>query len=102
VSGADTIFALSTARGRSAIAVIRVSGPRAREALASLAPRCVPQPRVAKRAKLVDPATGETIDIGLALWFPRPASFTGEDVVGASRPRRAGRHRRGAGGAGGG
>ena len=81
MSGADTIFALSTARGRSAIAVIRVSGPRAAEALAALAPRCAPQPRVAKLAKLADPATGEAIDDALALWFPAPKSETGEDVV---------------------
>lgn len=81
MSGADTIFALSTARGRSAIAVIRVSGPRAREAFAALAPRCAPQPRVAKRAKLIDPASGEAIDDALALWFPGPKSETGDDVV---------------------
>ena len=81
MSGADTIFALSTARGRSAIAVIRVSGPRARAALAALAPRCAPQPRVAKLAKLADPASGDAIDDALALWFPAPRSETGEDVV---------------------
>jgi tRNA modification GTPase len=81
VSGADTIFALSTARGRSAIAVIRVSGARAKEALAALAPRVVPQPRVAKLVKLSDPARGEAIDDALALWFPAPRSETGEDVV---------------------
>ena len=81
MSGADTIFALSTARGRGAIAVIRVSGPRARGALAALAPRCRPQPRVAKLAKLVDPPTGEAIDDALTLWFPAPRSETGEDVV---------------------
>ncbi len=81
MSGADTIFALSTARGRSAIAVIRVSGPRAGDALAALAPRCTPQPRVAKFARLADPATGERIDDALALWFPAPKSETGEDVV---------------------
>ena len=81
MSGADTIFALSTARGRSAIAVIRVSGPRAADALMALAPRVRPQPRVAKLAKLADPATGEAIDDALALWFPAPKSETGEDVV---------------------
>ncbi len=81
MSGADTIFALSTARGRSAIAVIRVSGPSARAALAALSPRCMLQPRVARLAKLVDPATGERIDDALALWFPAPKSETGEDVV---------------------
>ncbi len=81
MNGADTIFALSTARGRSAIAVIRISGRRARDALAALAPRCAPQPRVAKLAKLADPASGEAIDDALALWFPAPKSETGEDVV---------------------
>lgn len=81
MSGADTIFALSTARGRSAIAVIRVSGPRAGEALAALAPKTRPQPRVAILAKLRDPVTGEAIDDALALWFPAPRSETGEDVV---------------------
>lgn len=81
MSGADTIFALSTARGRSAIAVIRVSGPCARAGLAALAPRCAPQPRVAKLVKLADPATGDAIDDALALWFPAPRSETGEDVV---------------------
>ena len=81
MNGADTIFALSTARGLSAIAVIRISGPRARDALAALAPRCAPQPRVAKLAKLADPASGEAIDDALALWFPAPKSETGEDVV---------------------
>lgn len=81
MSGADTIFALSTARGRSAIAVIRVSGPRAADALAALAPKVRPQPRIAILAKLRDPATGEAIDDALALWFPSPKSETGEDVV---------------------
>ena len=81
MSGADTIFALSTARGRAAIAVIRISGPRAGAALAALAPRGRPQPRVAKLAKLIDPRTGEAIDDALALWFPAPRSETGEDVV---------------------
>jgi tRNA modification GTPase len=81
VSGADTIFALSTARGRSAIAVIRVSGPRAGDALAALAPKTRPRPRVATLAKLRDPASGEPIDDALALWFPAPKSETGEDVA---------------------
>ncbi|HEY7610840.1 MAG TPA: tRNA uridine-5-carboxymethylaminomethyl(34) synthesis GTPase MnmE [Alphaproteobacteria bacterium] len=81
MSGADTIFALSTARGRSAIAVIRVSGPRAAAALAALAPQVRAQPRVAKLVRLRDPASGEAIDDALALWFPAPRSETGEDVV---------------------
>ncbi len=81
MSGTDTIFALSTARGRSAIAVIRVSGPNAAGALEALAPRVRAQPRVATLAKLRDPASGEAIDDALVLWFPAPRSETGEDVV---------------------
>ncbi len=76
----DTIFAPATAPGRAGIAVIRVSGPAAREALAALS--CpVPAPRRAARARLVDQATGETIDDGLVLFFPGPRSVTGEDVA---------------------
>jgi len=76
----DTIFAPATARGRSGIAVIRVSGPEAGATILSLA-GLVPQPRQARLAKLTDPSSGELIDHGLVLWFPGPASFTGEDVA---------------------
>ena len=64
------------------MAVVRLSGPRAFEALAALAPDLgKPKPRHAHRARLVDPASGAPLDNGLALAFPGPASFTGEDVV---------------------
>jgi tRNA modification GTPase len=76
----DTIFALSSGRPPAAIAVIRVSGPRAGDALAQLTGR-VPQPRRASLARVRDPASGEIIDEGLALWFPAPASETGEDIA---------------------
>ncbi|HUK59991.1 MAG TPA: tRNA uridine-5-carboxymethylaminomethyl(34) synthesis GTPase MnmE [Stellaceae bacterium] len=75
----DTIYALSTAPGRAGIAVVRLSGPRAPEALGTLAGR-LPQPRHATRVRFRD-ADGETIDEGLALFFPVPASITGEDVA---------------------
>jgi tRNA modification GTPase len=75
----DTIFALATAPGRGGIAVVRVSGPRAGEAVAALG-AAPDRPRVARRARFVDPRTGEIIDQGLLLWFPAPASYTGEDV----------------------
>jgi tRNA modification GTPase len=78
---ADTIFALSSARGRAAIAVIRVSGPAAGAALSALTGKGLPQPRVASRARLRAPTGGETIDDGLVLWFPAPRSETGEDVA---------------------
>ena len=75
-----TIFALSTPVGRSAVAVIRVSGPRSRETLKALTGK-VPTPRHASLEAFRDPATSEILDRGLALWFPEPASFTGEDCA---------------------
>jgi tRNA modification GTPase len=85
----DTIFALSSGRLPAAIAVVRVSGPRAGDALAALA-RKMPAPRQAMLARLRDPAdaaasgggsAGEPIDDALVLWFPGPRSETGEDTV---------------------
>src|SRR5262245_39473029 len=76
----DTIFALSSGRPPAAIAVIRISGPRARVALETMIGR-LPQPRQAALARVRDPATGESIDEGLALWFPGPRSETGEDMA---------------------
>jgi tRNA modification GTPase len=76
----DTIFALSSGRGPAAIAVVRVSGPAAGAALKALIGK-VPAPRVAALARVRDPATKETIDQALALWFPAPASETGEDTA---------------------
>lgn len=77
----DTIFAMSTAAGRAAIAVIRVSGPHAGVALEQLRERPLPEPRRATYARLKDPRTGKLLDEGLVLWFPGPNSETGEDVV---------------------
>jgi len=83
-----TIFALASAPGRAGIAVVRVSGPRAGAALLTLAPKMkvLPPPRLATRAVLYASEsnvgdTREKIDDALVLWFPGPASFTGEDVV---------------------
>jgi tRNA modification GTPase len=76
----DTIFALSSGRPPAAIAVIRVSGPRAGFALEQLIGR-VPAPRRASLARVRDPANAEIIDEGLALWFPAPRSETGEDMA---------------------
>jgi tRNA modification GTPase len=75
-----TIFALSSGRPPAAVAVIRISGPGARIALEKMIGR-VPQPRRASLAKVRDPASGEVIDEGLALWFPGPHSETGEDMT---------------------
>jgi tRNA modification GTPase len=76
----STIFALSSGRPPAAIAVVRVSGPRAGVALEKLIGR-LPQPRKAALARVRDPASGEVIDEALALWFPAPHSETGEDVA---------------------
>ncbi len=79
VSSSDTIFALSSGRPRSAIAVIRISGPRAGRALEVLGAG-QPMARRATRAALRG-ADGTPIDDALVLWFPAPASATGEDVA---------------------
>src|SRR5665213_2655733 len=75
----QTIFALSSGRLPSAIAIVRVSGPQAATALTSLAGK-VPQARQATRGLLRD-GQGEPIDDAVVLWFPGPASATGEDVA---------------------
>jgi tRNA modification GTPase len=80
MSSGDTIFALSSGRGLAAVAVVRISGPRAREALERLAGK-VPEARRAAHAIVRNPANGEVIDDALALWFPGPRSETGEDMV---------------------
>lgn len=74
-----TIVALSSGAGRAGVAVVRVSGERVRFALETVA-GAVPEPRKARHATLHDGA-GEVIDHGLVLFFPGPASFTGEDVA---------------------
>jgi tRNA modification GTPase len=59
---------------------MRLSGPATAQAVAALAGR-LPPPRLARRARFADPANGEALDDGLLLWFPAPASVTGEDVA---------------------
>jgi tRNA modification GTPase len=76
----DTIFALSSGRPPAAIAVVRLSGPRAGDALKALAGK-IPEPRKAALARVRDPQSGEMIDEALALWFPGPRSETGEDMA---------------------
>src|SRR5438034_146476 len=75
-----TIFALSSGRPPAAIAVVRMSGPHSGPALAAMIGR-LPAPRRAALARVRDPASGEAIDDALALWFPAPASETGEDMA---------------------
>jgi tRNA modification GTPase len=75
----QTIFALSSGRAPSAIAIIRVSGPKADKALETLC-GMIPARRVATVATLKHP-DGTAIDEGVALWFPGPRSATGEDIA---------------------
>src|SRR3984893_6466395 len=75
----QTIFALSSGRPPSAIAIVRVSGPQPRPALTALAGK-TPPPRIATRALLRD-ANAQPIDDAVVLWFPGPESATGEDVA---------------------
>jgi tRNA modification GTPase len=75
----DTIVAIASAPGRGAVGVIRVSGPDV-PAIAQAMLGKLPAPRVAQVANFLD-ADGQPIDRGLALYFPAPASYTGEHVL---------------------
>jgi tRNA modification GTPase len=79
VTPSDTIVAIASPAGRGAIGVIRISGPDVpRLAVALLG--ALPGPRVAQLRRFHD-ADGAALDEGLALYFPAPASFTGEHVL---------------------
>ena len=75
----DTIAAIATAPGRGGIGVVRVSGVGLADFAAALCGR-TPTPRSAHFARFVD-GQGRVLDEGLLLYFPAPASFTGEDVL---------------------
>ena len=80
LTGQDTIVALASGAGRAAVAVVRMSGPRTPALLEALCGG-VPPARHATLRALHDPRDGALIDRGLVLWFPRPSSFTGEDMA---------------------
>jgi tRNA modification GTPase len=75
----DTIAAIATAAGRGGIAVVRLSGPRV-AAIAGEILGKVPPPRQAT-LRVFRNRAGERLDEGLALFFPAPGSYTGEDVL---------------------
>jgi len=75
----DLIAAIATAPGRGGIGVVRVSGPTV-TALAMQLLGKTPQPRVATRGAFFGEG-GQPIDDGIALYFPAPASYTGDDVL---------------------
>jgi len=76
---ADTIAAVATAQGRGGVGVIRISGNNAQKLAIAILGK-VPQPRCATFANFRD-QKGETLDQGIALYFPAPNSYTGEDVL---------------------
>ncbi len=79
MSDADTIVAAATPPGRGGIGVVRLSGPAASRIASSIL-GALPAPRRATFAAFRD-AAHQTLDAGLALYFPGPHSYTGEDVV---------------------
>ena len=77
----DPIVALATPPGRSAVAVIRLSGTNVRDVAASCLRPFPGTPRTLQRTRLVHGVTGELIDEPLAVWYGAPRSYTGEDMV---------------------
>jgi tRNA modification GTPase len=75
----DTIVAIATAAGRGAVGIVRVSGSEVPR-LANLVLGFLPPPRLATLAQFRD-RDGRSLDTGIALYFPAPASFTGEHVL---------------------
>jgi tRNA modification GTPase len=75
----DTIVAAATPPGRGGVGIVRLSGPKVPE-LAAVMLGELPAPRRATLARFLD-ARGEPLDAGLALFFPAPASYTGEHVL---------------------
>ena len=79
MSSPDTIAAIASAPGRGAVGVIRVSGSKVPQVAAGIL-GVLPAPRQARLSSFLD-AHGNSMDEGLALYFPAPASYTGEDVL---------------------
>ncbi|NNK37366.1 MAG: hypothetical protein HKP03_02710, partial [Xanthomonadales bacterium] len=75
----DTISAVATPPGAGGLGIVRLSGPQVPEIAERLVGR-LPKPRQATLASFRS-ADGEVIDTGIALYFPAPNSFTGEDVL---------------------
>jgi tRNA modification GTPase len=78
----DTIVAIATPPGRGGIGVVRLSGPESRRiALPMLRLKHDLEPGRASLAELIEPATGERIDEAVVTFFPKPHSYTTDDVV---------------------
>ncbi|MFW2405516.1 MAG: tRNA uridine-5-carboxymethylaminomethyl(34) synthesis GTPase MnmE [Gammaproteobacteria bacterium] len=79
MTGMDTIVARATPPGRGGVSIVRVSGPAAADIARQVCGE-LPAPRMATFLHFLD-AKNRAIDSGIALYFPGPASFTGEDVL---------------------
>lgn len=79
MSDNDTIVAQATPPGRGGVGILRISGLKAREVAETVLGK-LPKPRYADYLPFKD-ADGSVLDQGIALWFPGPNSFTGEDVL---------------------
>lgn len=77
----DTIFAVASGLQRAGVSIIRVSGPAALLTYKNLTHRPVPPPRLAVFGSFRVPETHALLDRGMMLYFEKPNSFTGEDVV---------------------
>ena len=77
----DTIAAMATPPGRSALAVVRMSGPRAHEIASRLLDPWRDMPGASYRARLTDPATGRVIERPVVTPYRAPRSYTGDDLV---------------------
>ena len=75
----DTIVAQATPPGRGGVGILRISGLKARDVAQAVLGK-LPKPRYADYLPFKD-ADGTPLDQGIALWFPGPNSFTGEDVL---------------------
>jgi len=77
----DTIYAPASGGGMAAVSILRLSGPDTASVLHELTGVALPTPRQARLTRFIDPASGETIDHSLLLWFPGPGSYSGEDMA---------------------
>lgn len=80
MTNSDTIYAVSSGAGKAGIAVVRMSGPQAGEAIRAVASK-LPSPRKAALRSITNPVSGEVLDQALVLWLPGPKTVTGEDVA---------------------
>lgn len=79
ISNNDTIAAIATAPGRGGVGIVRASGPKAQAIAEAVLGKC-PKPRYAHYGAFLNEG-GQPLDHGIALFFPNPHSFTGEDVL---------------------